>query len=118
MPVVDTWSAICWIIEHQSNRRNMTEIQAKIVKGKYYEAKKHIHGGTGANRYTVLQRGENHHSVKSQSKLPKVRAEVAKKFGTTDFDIKTSYELSRGMDAIKAVKPERNPENHCDRAVV
>ena len=100
----DRWDVICWIIEHQRNRRNLTDMQRTDLLGRYYQAKKHKHGGDRGNQYTKVASVENQHLPNSQ-KQGKVRTEIAKEFGVGATKVYDAYKFSQGIDAIREQDP-------------
>lgn len=59
-----------WIDGHQLGRRNLTPEQLSLLRGRRYNRRKKIPGGTGTNQHTE-QRGKNCPSAKTAERIAK-----------------------------------------------
>lgn len=88
--------AINWIINNQLGRRNLDPAQSSYLRGKRYNVEKQEHGGTGANRYTGLQRGQNDPSVKTADRL-------AAEYNLSPKTIKRDGQYAEAIETVAAV---------------
>jgi len=92
--------ACIWIIENQTGKRNLTDVQRTFQIGELYKLKKKKHGGTGANQYTKEQSPHNEDSAKTseviarEQNVSKATVERAADFHTAVTDIAEHTELS------------------------
>lgn len=98
MNFANTWEAIDWMCKNQLGRRNLTDVQITILRGKMYEARKHKFGAEKGGR------GNQYNKVVKDQKdpLPKSTAEIlAKELGVSEPTIKRSEKFAKGFDAIQ-----------------
>lgn len=81
--------AICWIIEHQAARRNLTEVQLKQLIAKHYKANKKPWGGAEYRNGSVAQ---NDPSITTAEK-------TAKEFGVSSATVKRAVAESEKIEA-------------------
>ena len=102
----DRYEAIVWICKNQLGRRNLTEEQKSYLRGKQYEAEKQRKGGTGANRYTVEQTGQNVQSVKSKKEIKYgTSGRIGKEYGVDGRTIRRDADFAKGVDAAEKIDP-------------
>lgn len=82
--------AVCWIIEHQAARRNLSDEQQTIIWGRYYELRKNPHGD--ANRI-IKPSGKNYHMETTAQK-------VAKEFGVTEKTIRNAAAKTKKIESL------------------
>lgn len=100
MDFADKWEAIDWMCKNQLGRRNLTDVQMTILRGKMYEARKH---SIGDNQHTI--------SRVDQNDLPKEKTRstaeaIAKELGVSEPTIKRSEQFAKGFDAIQREDPK------------
>jgi len=81
------------------HRRNLTDEQRTYLLGKMYEARKHTRGGSGANRYTILQKAQIEPSVNVQSGT--IKEQIAHEQGVGHATVARAEHYARGIDAIR-----------------
>ena len=96
----DKWAAFDWMYKNQLGRRNLTEPQRAYMIGKMYEARKKSDGGQGANRYTVLQLGQNGPLVKKRTS-----ESIAEELGIGENTVRRAEKFAKGVDVIREVSP-------------
>lgn len=101
MDFADKWQAFDWMYGNQLGRRNLTLEQKTYLIGKQYEARKHTHGGTGANQYTVLQSDQSGHTAHGR-----IRDQIAKEHGIGQGTVQRAEIYAKGIDAIRESEPE------------
>ena len=89
------------IIADELGRRNLTEEQTTYLRGKLYEARKHVHGGTGANQFNKEQRRQNDATAPGR-----VREQIMKEQHVGQKTVERSEQYAKGIDAIREVEPE------------
>ena len=105
MEFPDKWAAIVWMCRNQLGRRNLTEEQRTYLRGKQYEAEKLTQGGTGANRYTGLQTGQNVQSVDRREIKDGTAGRIAKENGVDARTIRRDAEFANTVDAVEELSP-------------
>lgn len=99
------WGAIAWICANQIHKHNLNDLQKMKLLQEEYEARKHaIPNATGINQHTKEVGEENHHQP--NDKAPKLRAEMVKEHGVTDWEMQTAVEVGRGIDRAAEIDPE------------
>lgn len=102
----DRWAAIAWICANQIHKHNLTELQKMKLLQEEYEARKKTIGGQAGNKNAEKRSEENHHIVSANDKSPKLRAEMVKEHGVTDWEMQTAVEVGRGIDRAAEVDPD------------
>lgn len=102
----DRWAAIAWICANQIHKHNLTELQKMKLLQEEYEARKKTIGGQTGNKNAEKRSEENHHIVSENDKSPKLRAEMVKEHGVTDWEMQTAVEVGRGIDKAAEVDPD------------
>ena len=100
----DKWEAFDWMYKNQLGRRNLTDEQKTFLIGKLYEARKHAHGGTGANQYTKAQTNQNDKSA--DNKQSWVVNQIAEEEHVGPATVKRSEYYAKGIEAIRAEDSE------------
>ena len=102
----DKYAAIIWMCKKQLGQRNCTAEEISYLRGKQYEAEKQRQGGTGANRYTVEQTGQNVHSVKSRKESRDgTSGRIGKEYGVDGRTIRRDADFAVGLDTAEQVSP-------------
>ena len=83
--------AIEWMIRNQLNRRNQTPEQISYFRGKLYQQRKKVQGGTGANQYE--QSAKNLHSAKTADV-------IGQEYGVTGTTIRNDADYAKAIDTI------------------
>ena len=100
------FEAIAWICRNQLGRRNLTEIQKRMLIGKQYEAEKAIHGFNE----TAQTRDENGHFRRSgqndqSGEGETTRQRIARENGVSDSYVRHAETFSKGVEAADEVIP-------------
>ena len=95
MNFADKWAAFDWMYKNQLGRRNLTEQQETYLRGKLYEARKHVHGGD--RRSIDFSRAQNAPLKEKQS----TAEELGRELGLNHATIKRSEQYAHGIDAIR-----------------
>ena len=101
------FDAVAWICRNQLGRRNLTEIQKRILIGKQYEAEKASHGHVAEfqmkrdenGRFTVT--GQNDQNGESET----TRQRIARENGVSDSYVRHAETFSKGIEAADEVVP-------------
>lgn len=103
MDFADKWEAIDWMCKNQLGRRNLTDVQMTILRGKMYEARKKSIGNKGSRdengRFQLDQNDPNGERNKSTAET------IAKELGVSEPTIKRSEQFAKGFDAIQREDP-------------
>lgn len=100
----DKWEAFDWMYKNQLGRRNLTDEQKTYLIGKLYEARKHSHGGTGANQYTKVQTNQNDKSA--DNKQSWVVNQIAEENHMGPASVKRAEYYAKGIEAIRREEPK------------
>lgn len=102
MDFADKWEAIDWMCKNQLGRRNLTDVQMTILRGKMYEARKKSVGCHKGNQHT-----NGKMELDQNDPIPKSTAEsIAKELGVSEPTIKRSEQFAKGFDAIQREDPK------------
>ena len=101
------FEAIAWICRNQLGRRNLTEIQKRMLIGKQYEAEKASHGHVAGfqmerdenGRFTVT--GQNDQNGEAET----TRQRIARENGVSDSYVRHAETFSKGVEAADEVIP-------------
>lgn len=96
------YAAMAWACANQLGRRNLKDNDRAYLVGKQQDSEKMASGGTGANRYTILQGSSTPTSVERGGKTATRIAEE------NDINVGTVYEYekySKGIDIADEVVP-------------
>ena len=101
----DRFEAIAWICKNQLGRRNLTEIQKKLLIGQQYEAEKQMHGG---NRH--VERGDHgYFTARPQNgDLPSIRRtsqRIAAETNTSKNYVERAAQFVKGVRAADEAVP-------------
>ncbi len=83
--------AICWIIEHQTARRNLTEQQQKSILAKYYNAFK---GSRGGDRKSEESKDQNEPLISTAEK-------AAREFGVSPATVKRAVSQNEKIEELE-----------------
>lgn len=103
MDFADKWEAIDWMCKNQLGRRNLTDVQMTILRGKMYEARKHTRGGD--RRSEKFSKDQNDPLKNSESRIVTTAESIAKELGVSEPTIKRSEQFAKGFDAIQKEDP-------------
>ena len=95
----DKWAAFDWMYENQLGQRNLSDEQKTYLRGKLYEARKHV---VGANQHTIDRSAQNEHG----SECGRIAEQIAKEQGVGRETVKRSEKYANGIDAIREESPE------------
>lgn len=98
---IDRQAAMDWIDKNQLGRRNLTKEQISVVRGRVYNRKKKVQGGTGANQHSKEQTGQNVQSAKS--KPDTTATEIAHEFGVDERTIRRDGEFAEAIETLKPI---------------
>ena len=92
------YAAMVWICDNQLGRRNLTDMQRRLVISRRYEAEKQAHGGQ--ERFSGVR------SMDSQNDGYKsTRERLAAELGVSPRTISNAAAFTRGLDAAEEVVP-------------
>ena len=104
MEFPDRYAAIIWICRNQLGRRNLTELQKKLLIGKRYEAEKARHG-FNAQAQTRDAKGHFVRSGQNDHFGEKTRERIAKENNVSDSYVRRAESFSKGVDVADQALP-------------
>ena len=100
------FEAVAWICRNQLGRRNLTEIQKRMLIGKQYEAEKAVHGfdeksQTRDEHGQFRRSGQNDHFGETE----KTRQRIARENGVSESYVRHAEKFIQGVEAADEVLP-------------
>lgn len=99
---LDRDHAMLWVLRTQLGRRNLSDLDFKLLVGQQLELEKKVEGGDKKSEEYKKSHGQSGHVVSSGL----TRNRIAKEHNTSPRTVARSAELYNAVEAVKEVSPE------------